>query len=466
MRRLVGGFTIGPLVSVLLGLLTVPALAWLFPPEAIGLVEILTLTLVQTGLVLSLGLDKSLLSEYHHATDPAVLVRISLLPALAGYLLFAAGISLVAEPLGRMIFADQLPHWQIFVQVGAASLLLQRFLNQLLKLQEAGAIFSAAQLIPKVVFLFALPLLALLPARGVFELAVLSVLAHGLTALFLIFSQRTLLLAALRSRSSLAAMRLHVQRGLPFLAFGGLYLAMLATGSWVLRYASTLNELGQYALTLRIAAAAALAQGIFSSIWLPLAYRRAAAGDTLPEVETLSRRMAVVVVLLFCMTGAMAPLLQPLLPIAYHPALCLLVAAVGQPLLHALAEVTGIGINLSRRTLVSVLAAGMGLLVNLGLALILVPDLGARGAVVGTLCGFYCYFVLRTEFANRIWRRFPRTRLHAVVGAVVLLAATSAVLDQPNDLWFPSIWLGLGLIIVWHFWSELRAVFRLIWHPT
>lgn len=467
-------YWLGPVAASLLGLATVPGLAWLFPPETLGLVDLFILTATLAGLCLSLGLDKALLSEYHRSyhrsESPEMLVRASLLPAGGAFLLFAVALVLLDPPLGGMLFDHRLAHWQPLLLTATGSLLLQRFLGQLARVQEDGWGYSASLLLPKLVTAFALPVLWVMTDRGLFELALISVIGISLCALALALRQRRFLRRALTQPAPASRMRHQLALGVPFLAYGLLYVALTSTGSWVLRHSSTLLELGQYAMALRIASAAALAQSIFSTIWLPWAYRQgdepvngeAMSGATLPAnaaaLIAIQRPVVAVITLVFCGAGMASLLLRPLLPAAYHPALLLLPAAAGTPMLHGLAEVTGIGLQLARRTWVTATVIGLALAANLAITLSLAPSLGARGAVIGSLLGFYLAFVLRTEWAARSWRTFPRRALHLRVGALTAAAAACALLPPGNEVWIFLGWFGLAALTGWVFRADLKRI--------
>ena len=69
----IAGFALGPVLSALLGLLTVPLMAWTFEPEVIGKVAMLTTFLAGCSLVFTLGLDQAYVREYHEEEDkPAI----------------------------------------------------------------------------------------------------------------------------------------------------------------------------------------------------------------------------------------------------------------------------------------------------------------------------------------------------------------------------------------------------------
>ena len=116
-------------------------------------------------------------------------------------------------------------------------------------------------------------------------------------------------------------------------------------------------------------------------------------------------------------------LIDYLLPEKYLNVKFLLIAAMAYPLLYTLSEVTGVGIGIKRKTLLSLLAALISLVINLILNYFLVPNFGAAGAAVSSAVSFLVFFILKTSLSNTVWIPFPTFKLYCTTLLMVLLSS-------------------------------------------
>ena len=73
-------FSIGPISGAVLGLITLPIIAWYFSPEDIGRLTMLTVTISFSLLLFSLGLDQAYVREFHEVKDKPSLLKGVFLP--------------------------------------------------------------------------------------------------------------------------------------------------------------------------------------------------------------------------------------------------------------------------------------------------------------------------------------------------------------------------------------------------
>lgn len=461
--RSLAGFAVGPVATVLLSALTIPALAWLFPPEDIGRANILSLAFSLAVLALGLGLDQGFVREYHRTEAKARLFKASILPGLAALACAAVILLGWGGDTARLLFDMADPRLALLLLAGATATYLTRFLSLVLRMQERGYAFSAGQIMAKAIVLLSLPLLWLLEDRWFMHLAIVLVTAAWFAVAWLAWQTRAFLREAAGARIAWQDMAPMLSYGLPLVLSGFGAWALASTGTWLLRIDSSFAELGIYAMALSIGGVAGVAQSIFTTVWSPTVHKWAAQGEDLTRVDIAARHAQALVVLGFSGAGAASFLLPLILPEAYHPAQFLVAAAVGQPLLYALSEVTCVGINLTRKSHLAALAAMLAFLVNAAIGSLLVPSLGARGAVTGLLFGFLAYFVLRTEFSARAWRAFPRRRLYLATSLPVGLATLSALYGEALGRLGLALWLLLGLaglVLFRQEWREMAGLLK------
>ena len=461
MNRL-AGFSAGPILSLLCSLAIVPAVAWLFSPADIGKLDFFMTACTVAGLLLSLGLDKAFLHEYHYSTSRSGLLKACLLPAMLLAPVALAVILVFATPVARLLFDVTQPALAFLFAAGMLSALANRLIAQLFRMQERAWVFSLAQVLPKITLLLLLPVLWWDPQRNFVHLASLVVATTWLVTLWLLWHARASLSQAWAAAVDRVLLRRLLSEAGPLLVSAIGYLSMLSAGMGLLRFFAGFDELGIYALATRVAAGAWLVQSIFTIVWVPQVHKWAAAGGELSNIEAICRHAQAIVVVGFCLAGALAWLIGWVLPPNYHGVAYLAVATVGQPLLYALAEVTGVGINLARRPALVIVSFAAGLLTTLLVGTLLVPSCGATGAAVAQLLGFLVYFVIKTELGMRVWRPLPRRSLYLSACLLSLLAAGHAFFAQRLGPLAPLAWCVLLAAVLYVYRPSLWAAFRLL----
>jgi len=456
------GFSAGPILSLLCSLASVPAVAWLFPPADIGKLDFFMTACTVAGLLLSLGLDKAFLHEYHYSASRSGLLKACLLPAVLLAPVALALVLLFAAPLSRLLFDVTQPALAFLFAAGMLSALANRLIAQLFRMQERAWVFSLAQVLPKMALLLLLPVLWWDPQRNFVHLATLVVTTTWMVTLWLLWHARASLAQAWAATMDRVLLRRLLAEAGPLLVSAIGYLSLLSAGMGLLRFFAGFDELGIYALATRVAAAAWLVQSIFTIVWVPQVHKWAAAGGDLSNIAAICRHAQAIVMVGFCLAGALAWLIGWVLPPNYHGVAYLAVATVGQPLLYALAEVTGVGINLARRPSLSIAAFAAGLLGTLLAGAVLVPRCGATGAAVAQLLGFLVYFVVKTELGMRVWRPLPRRPIYSGVALLSLLAAGHAFFAQRLGPLAPLAWCVLLAAVLHVYRRSLWAAFRLL----
>ncbi|UOO82380.1 oligosaccharide flippase family protein [Uruburuella testudinis] len=442
------GYALGPLGSAAAGAISLPLISWYFSPEDIGRIVLLQTVSAMILLVMSLGLDQAYIREYHASDNkPALFKTITALP-----LLLLAAVCLV------LLFKLELPaQWVLELPDASLGLLclifffttlLARYLSVILRMQERAYAFSLSQLIPKILILalilayvlFSLP-------KTTFNLILAYALAQLLTVAVLVLQTRHELSKAVRAPFSLPLMQETLRYGLP-LALGGLaYWGLSAVDRFLLKQLAGLSELGIYSMAVSFGAVALIFQSIFSTIWAPMVFKWVKEGIHLNKITHIVEAMLALCTAILCLVGLFSPLIPILLPQEYAPVQFILLSSILFPLFYTLTEVTGIGINVSKRTWLITVFALSALLCNFGLLHLLVPHLGARGAAMATAISFWLFCVMKTEASSRLWQPLPKTKIYGTTFFCLLSGLAYTYLGNSRNYFiFAVIWLA---VIIW-----------------
>lgn len=451
-------FSIGPIGLGVLGVISIPLTSWFFSPADLGVLAMLQVVIGLGVMACTLGLDQSYAREYYSASKKGELLLLCFFPGiLVVFVLGAIGFLVGFDKVSLYIYGFLDDGLGLLSLACVFLAIVARFISVDLRLQERPIFFSASQLLPKSVFLIGVGIIA----SGIFlpnyRSLTLSHLA-GLLAVVVLFSSSVYRKIETPGPSSGADLKELMRYGLPLVLTGVAAWGLRAVDKMMLRSFSGLEELGVYSVAVTIASGAALVTSVFNTIWSPIVYKWAAENALDEKLEFSSQLVLACVFLIFTFSGAFAWLLGYLLPIHYEKVIFLIPLCLVAPLFYSLSEAVAIGINLSRKTSYSVYATLIALGLGVVSGLFLIPRFGADGAALSSAMGFFFYLVLRTEFAQIVWRPFSRKKLYFVALILFFVAALHAFVGQNDAVRMEYLWGGLFVSGLYFFRAEVRWI--------
>lgn len=464
-RRTVLGFAIGPIGAAALSFISLPLMTWIFPPEVIGKLSMLQVTIQFSTLLFCLGMDQAYVREYHESIGkPALLLNATLPGFLLMLVVLGALFAAAPTTLSHLLYDDVSVRLSLLSAGCLVVAYLSRFLSLILRMQDRGLAFSMSQLLSKALLLAIVLSYVLLPISHTFWLLLL---AQGaallLTLLVFCWNTRHDWLPALRTRLERPLFNHLFAFGWPLIFGGVASWGLMAMDRIFLRGMSSYEELAIYSVSASIASGVTIFSGIFNIIWAPLVFKWVATGVDTSRVDVIARQVSVIVLLLVCLAGAFSWVLPYLLPTEYRQVMYLVPGCMVAPLLYTLSEVTGIGITVSRRTVYSFLASLGAVAVNAGLCFLLVPRMGATGAMISTACAFWVFYMLRSQFSSIVWRSARHSKAHVYsVLALAFAGAYGLIGSHFRDVSFVAWFLLLPCVIYVDraTWASLSTLLR------
>lgn len=441
-------FATGPIVSAVLGFITLPILTWLYSAEDIGRISMFQVASSFCILLFSLGLDQAYVREYHEAEDKPSLLKTSIIPG--GLLLVLISISLIAyNPtlVSKLLFSLSSSVISILVLCCLIVAYVSRFLSLILRMQERGWAFSMSQILPKGLFLLVISSYIVFGTSFNFT-ELIAAQAFSIIAVMVIFAwnTRTMWLPAMTARMERRNLRSMLGFGLPLIFGGVASWGLTAMDRLFLRGSSTFEELGIYSIAAGVATVANIFANIFNTIWAPMVYKWTKEGINPAKLDQISEHVLAAVFFILVLAGMFSWLLRYILPNTYYAVPYLVSACMVSPLLYVLSETTTIGIGITRKTSYSMAASFIAAAINLMGNYWLVPMYGAAGAAISTAFAFWVFLVCRTEFSCLVWRKFPRFKLYSITILILTLAICMAILQQINLYIWIGAWFAMALI--------------------
>lgn len=421
----IAAFALGPLGGALLGFITLPIITWFFSQEDIGRLAMLNVVISFSILLFSLGLDQAYVREFHETKSKPALFKTTLLPGLVSILIVLGVLLCFDNVISLWLFEIDSVLLSLLVAIAVLSAFLSRFLSLILRMNEQGLAYSMSQLLPKLLLILIIGgYVVFSVSKNITNLVLANVSATLFVCIIYAWNTRSEWLLGIKESIDYNYLKSLVRFGFP-LIFGGLaFWGLTATDKILLKELSDFEQLGLYSVAVSFAAAATIFQSVFSTIWAPMVYKWAAAGENLDKIHKVNRYVLLAVIVLFCLAGLFSWVVTLILPSNYSDVQWILIPCLGFPLLYTLSETTVVGIGVTRRSGFAMLAAALAFIINLFGNWWLIPKWGASGAAVSTCVSFWFFFLFRTEFAIYLWKPIPRFALYAytfllVVGAVI-----------------------------------------------
>ncbi|MCQ9618253.1 oligosaccharide flippase family protein [Paenalcaligenes niemegkensis] len=336
---------------------------------------------------------------------------------------------------------------------------ISRFLSLVLRMNERGLAFSMSQLLPKLLLLAIIGSYVIVGAeKDLVNLVLANAAAISFVCVVYGWNTREEWLAAIHSELDVVQLKSMLRFGLPLIMGGVAFWGLTTMDKIFLRSMVSFEELGIYSVSASFAAAAAILQSVFSTVWAPMVYKWANNGHGLEQVQQVSRYILALVVLAFVLAGLFSWCITPFLPPDYAAVRWIVVSCMGAPLLYTLSETTVIGIGISRRSSFSMLAAVLAFMVNLAGNWLLIPTYGAAGAAASTCFSFWVFFLLRTEFSIYVWKPIPRVLLYSYTAVSVVAAMVFTLWGSKLGNWMVGFWLLVLASWFITFKTEIRKV--------
>ncbi|EXB86722.1 oligosaccharide flippase family protein [Acinetobacter sp. 272263] len=456
------GYAVGPIGSSLLGFITLPIITWFYSVEDVGRVSMLQVSTSFFILLFCLGLDQAYVREFHSTKQKAQLFKTTLLPGLLLSILFLIIIlSYDSTIISLWLYDIPDKYLSIITIICFVVALVSRFLSLIIRMQERALAFSMSQLLPKILFLFFILFTVWLQfSRDTYNLITANALSLFFAFLIFSWNTRTDLITIFKYKIKKEQLRQVFAFGLP-LVLGSLAVwGLNVMDKLFLRAMSNYTELGIYSVAMSIAAVAAILSGIFNTIWSPMVFKwESESSVDLKKIDNISEIILVVVYFLIVLSGLFSWIIPYLLPKQYSIIQFLITSCLLGPLFYTLSETTAVGIALTRKTKLSMLASVGAMLVNLLGNYLLVPKYGAIGATASTAFAFWCFFILRTEFSKLAWRKIPTLKSYMVSTVLMTFSIYSMFCLKENYLTFFLIWFLLLITGFFIFFNTIKEMF-------
>ncbi|MDB8567898.1 lipopolysaccharide biosynthesis protein [Turicibacter sanguinis] len=420
-------FAIGPLGAALISFITVPITTWLVTPEQFGFTTMFTLLQTLITSFIYLGLDQAYVREYNNKNHSKnkLLFNCILLPLILSFITIFC-LVLFMEPISIYLFSEVNQILMNCLIIWIPFVVIERFLLLSIRMEEKGIEYSLYNILTKI-FIMILTIGLLLLYQKTYTSIVLGMIISQIISCSILMILLRKQLVFWKESFDSKLIKEMLKFGLPILPSVLIVWVLNSTDRIILNQYCDIQEIGIYFAAMKLVTTLNMIQSIFSTFWVPLAYRWHEEGVEKEQFEKVSYGLGIVMGIVFISVLFFKSIMIMILAPDYSEAQFILPFLLFSPIMYTMSETTTLGIAFSRKTYFNILVSLIAAVINLSINFLLVPYVGGIGAAIGTGIAYISFFWVRTIISRRYWYNFE-LKFYLINILVLLFLATINVI--------------------------------------
>lgn len=396
----------GSIVNLIIGVLTTPIITRLVDPVEYGQLNLFNTYSSIALMVFTIGLDQTFVRYYYVEKEK---------PYQKKLLDFCLGLPIVIAVLGsvaifllnavkpELLGFDSIIIWCFIANIFI--LIMNRYGMLVLRLQYKTVMYSAMNILQKVLFVGIVISFVFLLKRNYFYILVIATLISVLITTFVsIVSEKHFWFERIRKFELPISKKELLKFGLPLMVSSGIFILFQATDRLCIKHFGTYSDVGVYSSAQSLMSVFAVIQITFNTLWAPKAIEHY---EKNPNDKSYYVRMNQIITVVMFLFGAFVlvgkDLFVLLLGEKYREASSIIPYLMFNPMMYTISETTVTGLAITKHTTSQVIITGLSAAANLIGNIILIPVLGSKGAAVSTGLSYILFFTLRTLFSNHFF---------------------------------------------------------------
>lgn len=427
LKRLTG-FSIGPIMSAIIGFITVPVTTYLVSPEDFGKSAMYTMGFTMISLIIYLALDQAFIREYNSCQNKSELFWNSISIPLIFSVLSAIICIAFYEPISLLMFDSIEKYTIIILAISLPFAVIDRFNMLVLRMEERARTYSLLSIINKL-----LALVVLIPYLLFIDKSYKGIINSTFISLVIVCFIETFFVKHIwKNKFKFNKVLLKKMFGfalplIPTSIIGWFFSSMdrIALRQW-----SNFDEIGIYSAAFKIVAVLSIIQSCFSTFWTPTAYRWHE--DNVPNKKyvKVSETLLAVMVVVFSFIVLFKDIIIKLLSSDYETAAKSVPFLLFYPIMYTVSETTTLGIPFSRKTIYNIIISLVSVMANYLGNYLLVPKFGSMGSSIATGISYIIFFWMRTLISRKLWFKFSIQIYVKNISLLLILSFVSITINN------------------------------------
>lgn len=451
-------FGIGPIVGMLISMLTVPITTRLLTPEEYGKSSLFTLFQSLFLIIGVLGIDQGYVRFYNDKNiQKDKLLQNSLFLPLCFSVFLILVCVLFFKPISLFLFGSLEVGLMIAFCIFIPILLLNRFFLLQIRMDLKGKLYSLLNIGSQIINFFVL-LFFLFFYQKSFRSIVYATITGMLINTFIIFLFIDKTFIKTKLSISKVTQKELIKFSLPLVPATLLSWLLNSFDKIGLRTWSNFDELGLYAAAFKIVALLSVFQNIFTTTWVPIAYKWNEENISKEKFELVSTIVLSVMTCLFALVVVFRDIIMLFLGTEYRNTSKIFVFLLFAPVMYTISETTCLGINFSKKTIYNLYVSIISVCFSLFGNFILIPKFGAMGAAISNCLSYLVFFWGRTFFSRHLWFKFGLSKY--IINQILLIFFAINIILCESKLLEIIIFMAIFLynsIIVLKIYKRFRS---------
>lgn len=451
-------FSIGGYINIIIGLLTVPITTRMLSPEQYG-INSLIITLVNVvGIVCYLGLDQGFVRFFYEEKEEnrgKLLLRSIFIPVLLS-VIFIFFSYFFKKRISIFILRRENEELVIILGIWIIFTILNRFALLVIRMQQKGKLYSFLQVILK---LFEFLFILILYKKYENDYKTLSFATLGslvlVTIIAIVYEKKFW-----RFKGKLkTTFKELLQYSTPLSLTMALNWLFASSDKIIIKIFSNTTELGLYSGAFKIMALMAVIQNGFTTFWTPVSYDQyLKEPNNIDFFRKTTNYLAVVFFTLGVGMLSSRDIIIFILGKKYYDSIFIIPMLVFIPIMYLLSETTMIGIAFKKQTKYFFYTSVIVSILNVVGNILLVPQLGAKGAAISTGISYIVFFSLRTYFSEKLINfKFDLRKIYIMI--VFLLSYALTLTFYKNIYFNLIIGIFLEIFLLFIYFPEIKELY-------
>ncbi len=396
------GFSIPTWVGFGISFISIPIVTRLFAPSEIGRINFFSTTLNLLMLITYAGLDQALVRFYKELPgkyNRNEIFTFALSCSLVIGIIVSGIIMILNDFISLQITGTENLLIGMFLSISLISNIVLKFLNVYSRIEQDVTLYAiqaiAIVLVSKLFFI----IVAFWNPSHENAIGMMTLGYVLMSIIFLIIKKNSFSKIKYYDKVSIVAL---FKFGLPLIPVTVLSWLNNSLPQIMLKTYVDYSSIGIYTNATSIATTMNLIQTGFSIYWIPFVY------SNYQNSKALIKKIHMYITFLMCILGILIILFQDiiylLLGSEYRSSKIFFPFLLLSPIAFTIAETTGIGIGISKKSYLNIISFLISTSTNLLLAFILIPKIGIEGAAISSGFAAIILLVLKTFLGERFYK--------------------------------------------------------------
>lgn len=416
-------FSIGPIISSIIGFITIPIISYLITPLEFGKVSMFTLMQTILTVMVYVGMDQSYSRFYNEYKDKEkVLFNSIIVPFIISIVLIFI-LCINSSSISFILFGSiEYVKVVYLLAFSIPFMIIERFILLSIRMEERAKLYSIIIAMMKIVT-FVLTLFYILVISKDFLSIVYSQIIGQIfigIALTILFKKTISLKLKLFEYEMFKKI---FKFGFPLLFVSIITWGVNSTDKIFLRIYSNYEQLGIYNMAFKITNLLLIIQTCFTTYWIPMAYRWKKENIKIKKYQEVTDIVTLIMVSVFIIILLFKPIVKIIVSSSYIECIYVLPFLLIYPIVYCIGEVTGLGITFSNRTYLNLIISTLTIFFNICLDFLFIPEYGAIGASVATGISYMIYFWFKTIVSKKLNFNISTNKLIKTSILIILLSS-------------------------------------------